>query len=695
MPKKVMVIASFASVAAMHAETLRQLFGEYIELATHSYDQGSIKAPLKADLFVIATYPIYHNVKLYLPRDAKTIIINSTITTAQYERIRAIPDGTTVLLVNYSVEMTMDTISLFRQIGLDHLRYEPWYPGVVAVPDGVDTAVTPGEAHHVPHSIKNVIDVGHRVIDERTLVDIAHFLELDHLLTEERFVSHFKRLCASKGSVASLFDLTNVLESQLSGLLEVMEDGIIVVDLGGVVYAGNTKALEILGERGSLVGKKIRDLIPGIPLDKVLETSTTVDNRLLKIQSLDVSMKLVPVLSAGKVNGALAIINAFDEKEKSQHILRSQLLGKGHRSKYTFDSILGQDEKMLEIKNLARRQARSNSSVLIIGETGVGKELFAHAIHDASERRKWQFVTVNCAALPESLLESELYGYAEGAFTGARKGGKPGLFELAHNGTIFLDEIGEMELGVQARLLRAIESREVMRIGGDSLIHVDIRIIAATNKDLRALVDEGRFRKDLYYRLNVLPIEVPPLRERRGDIPLIFDSLRKAQGAEFRLDDEAMRAILSHPWYGNIRELKNCVEYLACLEKEVIAAHDLAPIIRRMQPASTAASTGTPSAAPKGALGAAPDEEHTRFILGCLYANYHQRIRTGRRSIEAMAEKADLFLTEAQIRTILSWLERQGLVRLSNGRGGTTITAAGIELVRQGGQRFATVPSNA
>jgi len=687
MPKKVMLITSFASVAAMHAGTLKRLFGEHIELSSHSYDQGSIKAPLSADLFVISTYPIYHNAKLYLPRDAKTIIINSTITTAQYGRIRAIPAGTTVLLVNYSVEMTMDTISLFRQIGLDHITYEPWYPGVAVVPD-IETAVTPGEAHHVPSFIKNVIDVGHRVIDEKTLVDIAHFLELDHLLAEDRFVSHFQGLCACKGNVSSLFDLTNVLESQLSGLLEVMEDGIIVVDLGGVVYAGNTRALEILGERGSLVGKKIRDLIPGIPLDKVLETSITVDNRLMKIKSLDVSMKLVPVLSAGKVNGALVIINTFDEKEKSQHILRSQLLGKGHRSKYTFDSILGQDEKLLEIKNLARRQARSNSSVLIIGETGVGKELFAHAIHDASERRKWQFVTVNCAALPESLLESELYGYAEGAFTGARKGGKPGLFELAHNGTIFLDEIGEMDLGVQARLLRAIESREVMRIGGDSLIHVDIRIIAATNKDLRALVDEGRFRKDLYYRLNVLPIEVPPLRERRGDIPLIFDSLRKALGAGFRLDDDAMAALLAHAWYGNIRELKirelkNCVEYLACLEKELIGARDLVPIIRRTQPAPP--STEGPHMAEAGA----PDEEHMRFVLGCLYNNYRQRVRTGRRSIQTMAEKANIFLTEAQIRTILSWLDRQGLVRLSNGRGGTTITTAGMELLSPTGSQMA------
>jgi transcriptional regulator with PAS, ATPase and Fis domain len=680
-----MLITSFAGVAEMHAANLKALFGAEIDLVCHSYDLGNIDIKLEADLFVISIYPIYLLVKSWLPHDAKTVIMGNTITNEQYERIRKLPRGTQALLVNYSVEMTMDTISLLRDLGLDHVDYQPYYPGVVGLPK-VELAITPGESAHVPPGIGRVIDIGHRVLDEKTIVDIAHFLDLDHLLAEERFVSHFKSIKKVQGSVASLFDLTNVLEHQLSGLLEALEDGIIVIDAGGTVYAGNAKALEVLGERGSLVGKRIGDLVPGMSLDAVLSSSTAVEHKLVKIKSRDVSLRLVPVLSGSKTTGVLAIVNTFDEKEKSQHILRSQLLGKGHRAKYTFDSIVGGDPAMAEIKNLARRQARSNSSVLIIGETGTGKELFAHAIHDASERRKWQFVTVNCAALPESLLESELFGYAEGAFTGARKGGKPGLFELAHKGTIFLDEIGEMEMGLQARLLRVLESREVMRIGGDSVIHVDIRVVAATNKNLWALVEEGRFRKDLYYRLNVLPIEVPPLRERKGDIPLIFQGLKESLGAGFSLGEGAMAALLDHPWYGNVRELKNCVEYLACLEKESIDAHDLAPVLRRARPsglALPAAPADRPAAAPSRiALEGGADEEHTRFVLGCLYDNYRQRVRTGRRSIQRRAEEMNLFLTEAQIRKILTWLDGQGLARLSTGRAGTSITPAGIERLR-------------
>ena len=187
-------------------------------------------------------------------------------------------------------------------------------------------------------------------------------------------------------------------------------------------------------DEGDLVGSRIADLVPGIPFARVLEGQMEVDHTLVKIHSRDVSIKVVPVTAGRKVRGALAIINKFDEKERSQHRLRSQLLGKGHRARYTFDHILTRDAGFQEVKDLARKKAASDASVLIIGETGTGKELFAHAIHNASRRRDWQFVTVNCAALPENLLESELFGYEEGAFTGARRGGKPGLFRTGPPG---------------------------------------------------------------------------------------------------------------------------------------------------------------------------------------------------------------------------------------------------------------------
>jgi len=675
--KKVALITAFASVAEVHRRTLEALFRGTIDLQCYSYDMVNINSPIEADVFVVSIYQIYLNLKQFIPAHAKAIIISNTLTEEQYQRVARLPSGLSVLVVNYSVEMTMDTISLFHRLGLNHLDYVPFYPGITQVPL-LETAVTPGEPRHVPSFVKRVIDLGDRVIDAKTVIDLASGLGLERLLQEDRFVEYFQSIRTSQDSVTTLFDRTNILESQLSSLLDVMDDGIIIIENNGVVYACNRKAREVLDVQGELVGCMAADLIPGIPFDRVM-AGQEVDHTLLKINSRDISIKVVPVIAGRKTRGALAIINKFDEKERSQHRLRSQLLGKGHRARFTFEHILTQDEAFIEVKNLARKKAKSDASVLIIGETGTGKELFAHAIHNASRRKEWQFVTVNCAALPESLLESELFGYEEGAFTGARRGGKPGLFELAHQGTIFLDEIGEMDLSLQTRLLRVLESREVMRIGGDSMIHIDIRIIAATNKDLWHMVEEGRFRRDLYYRLNVLPIQVPPLRDRKADILFILDHLKARIGVDLVMTPETAELLVRYPWHGNVRELKNCAEYLAYLDKRTIEARDLAPILKWPEAGRRGEDPELSAFVAQTGL----EREHYMFILENLFTNHQNKVRSGRRSLLQAARKQDLFLTEAQIRKLLVQAEGFGYVHLNPGRGGTLITAAGIEALKQ------------
>ena len=678
MPKKVALITAFTSVAQVHQRTLKALFKAAFELECHSFDTGVIRGPITADLVIVSIYQIYANVRQYLPGNAKVVIISNTITEEQYQRVAELSPGRPVLLVNYSVEMTMDTISLFHQLGLNHLEFVPYYPGVTNAPQ-LEIAVTPGESAHVPPFVKHLVDIGNRVMDAKTIVDIAHGLGLDHLLNEAPFLSYFQTIRMSPDSVTTLFDRTNILEGQISSLLDVMDDGIVIIENSGRVLSCNSKAREVLGNPGEIVGRCVADLIPGITFDEVLKSSRAVDYTLVKIQSRNVSVKVAPVLVGGTKKGALAILSQFDERERSQHRLRSQLLGKGHRARYTFDNIQTKDEAFQEVKNLARKKAKSEASVLIIGETGTGKELFAHAIHNSSQRKAWPFVAINCAALPESLLESELFGYEEGAFTGARRGGKPGLFELAHKGTIFLDEIGEMNLSLQARLLRVLENREVMRIGGDTMINVDIRVIAATNKELWQLVEEGCFRKDLYYRLNVLPIQIPPLRERPSDILFILEHMLHAMGVCLTLEEAVAGLIQAYPWPGNVRELKNVAEYLAYLDKDTIEAKDLMPVLR--WPASARPVGSKVTAAILETFG--PDQAHCRFLLERLHAGHKQKIRMGRRTLCQQAMERDMFLTEAQIRKLLVQLEAQGLVRMSNGRGGTVISPSGIEFLKQ------------
>ncbi len=680
MAKDVAVITAFSYVAELHRLTLTRLFGDAIRLKCYSYEEGNLNGPIDADVVIVSIYHIYLNVRQFIPARAKTVIISNTITDEQYQQVAELPAGRSVLLVNYSVEMTMETMTLFHQLGLNHLEFVPFYPGIARVPR-LEVAVTTGERRLVPAFVKRVIDIGGRVMDAPTIIDITTSLGLEHLLREERFIHYFKNLRMNPDRVTTLFSRTNILEGQIAGLLDVLDDGILIIESTGLIHAGNRKAHEVLGTDMNFVGVRVSDLVPGIPFARVLNNGAEVDRTLVKINGRNVSVKVVPMIIKGETRGALATLNTFEEMEKSQQRLRSQLLGKGHRSRYTFDDILTRSPAFLQTKLLARKKADSDASVLIIGETGTGKELIAHAIHHASRRNGRQFVPINCAALPESLLESELFGYEEGAFTGARKGGKPGLFELAHKGTIFLDEIGEMNLSLQGRLLRVLESREVMRIGGDSLINVDIRVIAATNKALWQLVQDGGFRKDLYYRLNVLPIEVPPLRERKEDILFILERILERMGVGVTLTQKAADVLTSYPWYGNVRELKNLAEYLAYLDKQVIEEKDIMPVLKWPTPARGA---GDARAACVPAS-TDPGQDHRRFILECLDANYRRRVRSGRRSLHQNALERGLFLSEAQIRKLLVQLEQSGYVQLSSGRGGTLITQAGIEALRQMG----------
>lgn len=235
--------------------------------------------------------------------------------------------------------------------------------------------------------------------------------------------------------------------------------------------------------------------------------------QLISINGTNVTLRIIPIHVGDNRYGAIAEINIFEEKERQQLSLRQQLLKKGHVAKRTFNDIITQNSDMQNLKILAEKHAKSTATILITGESGTGKEVLAQAIHNASTRRSGPFVALNCAALPKELLESELFGYEDGAFTGAKKGGKIGLFELASSGTIFLDEIGDMDLETQARILRVLEEREILQIGGNTMRAIDIRVIAATNQNLQSMMEQGEFRKDLYYRLSVIPLELPPLRQ--------------------------------------------------------------------------------------------------------------------------------------------------------------------------------------
>lgn len=353
---------------------------------------------------------------------------------------------------------------------------------------------------------------------------------------------------------------------RFQAILNFVHDGILATDEQGSITLLNPVAEKIFHvDQSQVLGQSITKVFKDTRIDQVLKSGKGEIGQLQKVPEGHILTNRIPINVDGVVKGVVATFQEVTQIQDAERTIRQSLYGKGLVTKYSFDDILSHDPKMKRLIEVARGYSLTRATVLIQGESGTGKELFAQSIHSHSSRSHGPFVAVNCAALPPQLLESELFGYVEGAFTGAKKGGKIGLFELAHNGTIFLDEIGDMEKGLQARLLRVLEERCVMRLGSDALIPVNIRVIAATNIDLRKQVSLGNFRNDLYYRLNVLNLPMIALRDRKDDIPLLalhfFRRFANEHGKGIKeFPREVTQLFGEYSWPGNVRELKNIIE---------------------------------------------------------------------------------------------------------------------------------------
>ena len=399
---------------------------------------------------------------------------------------------------------------------------------------------------------------------------------------------------AAAHAISEQLHLRKLVKEQET-MLELIDEGVLILDAGGVISAMNNKARSMLQLRDGETGMNIRNVVKSSDvLDAVLSTRQRVNDQETQLQLRRGSVACT--LSSAPVEEGL-ILTLRETRRMREYATRTI----GAKAIYTFESIIGESTAIREVIRLARVATQSDITTLVLGESGTGKELFAQAIHNASPRRNAPFVVVNCGALPRTLVESELFGYEEGAFTGASRMGKPGKFELADGGTIFLDEIGEMPLDAQTSLLRLLQEGELTRVGGNRSRHINIRVIAATNRDLENEVRQNAFRQDLYYRLNVLTIHVPPLRERRADIRLLARSfLHKFAQSLGRsatdFSEEALEALSLYAWPGNVRELENIIERtINVSSSSLIDTEDLPPHI--LQPAAldrvAEAPTGT------------------------------------------------------------------------------------------------------
>lgn len=397
----------------------------------------------------------------------------------------------------------------------------------------------------------------------------------------------------------SLEQLANAIQINdiLQTILDSVYDWIVVVDEDARIMHINQAYCDFLGvERSTVVGKPVQEVIENTRMHVVVKTGRAELGQVQRIKNQDMICNRIPIKRGDRIIGAVGIAVFRDVSELydlfnrvhrllSELVLYKKELRRYLRGKYCLEDLVGESPAMQEVKKLARRVAWSDSTILIKGESGTGKELLAHGIHNASSRATGPFVRINCAAIPENLLEAELFGYREGAFTGARRGGQIGKFELANQGTIFLDEIGDMPLSMQAKLLRVLQEKEIEPLGANQVVKVDVRVIAATNRDLEQMAAAGRFRTDLLYRLEVVVLEIPPLRERKEDIPLLVDYLAAKIGTRLgtgkkSVAPEVLSVFAHYHWPGNVRELENVLErVINIVDGPVIAVAHLPPYL--------------------------------------------------------------------------------------------------------------------
>ncbi|WP_411682661.1 sigma 54-interacting transcriptional regulator [Clostridium thailandense] len=427
-------------------------------------------------------------------------------------------------------------------------------------------------------NLPRVLKTGENEISQRFIANSREFItnRITVIMEEkvEGAIAIFRDITEHKKLQKELYD-DKIYIDILNTIMDTLNECVVVIDEKGLITMMSKAYKEFLG-CSNPEGKHVEDIIENTRMYKVIQSGNLELGDVQDIKGNKMIAMRVPLKEDGKVVGAVGKVifkdigdfytlsKKLSNLEKEVEFYKNEL-GKERKAKYSIENIIGDSPSVQKVKSLVKRVARTNSNVLIIGESGTGKELFAHAIHNASKRNLGPFIKINCAAIPSELLEAELFGYEEGAFTGAKKTGKKGKFELANGGTIFLDEIGDMPMEMQVKLLRVIQEREIERIGGNILKEVDVRIIAATNKNLEDSVKEGKFREDLYYRLNVMRIPLPSLRERKEDIPMIANSLRIKVANRLGvyvegISKDALDCLVNYDWPGNIRELENVIE---------------------------------------------------------------------------------------------------------------------------------------
>ncbi len=707
--KRVRLVAGSANTKRELERQLAEYLEGAAELVAYSMDAG-LPGLIEGDLVVASSALVGDELVAsgLLAPDAPLLVARRTIDCARLDLLVSLPPGTRALFVNDRLETAEACIAALAELGLNSVDFVPWYPGCAPPPPDLALAVTAGESALVPPGVAETIDIGVRILDFGTIAEILARLGL-----LEREAGSFSRrylsaLLAVARRLARATEETRRLNAHLSSVIDSLSHGILVYDDAGRAIVVSENLRSLLGLRsGEGPGRSLASIVRNPALLEFLERPGPEESGLFRLVEGET------LVSRFTTEGGSRIA-AFRVEGRDEEGLRRarENRRRGYVAKYTFDDIAGESEPLRRAKRVALRLAATELAILIHGESGTGKELFASAIHAASGRSGGPFLAIDLGALSDDLIESELFGYEEGAFTGAKKGGKAGLFELADGGTLFLDEIGNVSPKVQKRLLRVLQEKEILRVGGAEIRRVDVRVIAATNDDLLEKASRGEFREDLYFRLKMGFIRIPHLRERRGDIPLLVERFLALEGARgLPVDPAVIEALEARDWPGNVRELRNTLTYMLAVregmglrledlpdETRPPARSSFSPAVPQESARTTASGASAAFAAAAAAAGfvgaalfaagldAGPAAEaglepEDRFVLLALAELETRGGHGGREAVAALCTARGLALGPGAVRARFDRLAARGYIVSHRGRGGTRLSTEGRKLI--------------
>ncbi len=668
MQKSIVLIAGSTNTKNHLYSQLIEFIPEYISIKSYASEEN-IPDEITADLIIYSSENLVNELKERgINLNCNDYIISERSINFDYiELVANIPPKTEVLLVNDEKETAQSSIDDLMELGLNHIKYYPYYPGIERYKK-LKIAITPGESDKVPDCVEKVIDLGPRIMDINTLYNIMDKLNFDNKDTRFFTKRYMQKIINVSKNISLVNNNINTLNTYLNNIVNSLVNGILVIDENGYIKYANEQMTKLLSpDKRNIENRNLKNLVDKEVL-KYFMSADFYENKDIEIAGLMIKTSKFKIPNSDNI----VITTTKEKKENIKSKFSQDLLLKGHFAKYDFDDIIGKSPQINEVKLTALKLSKSELTVLIEGESGTGKELFASAIHNTSNRKDGPFLAVNFSALPDELIESELFGYEEGAFTGAKKGGKIGLFELADGGTIFLDEIGDISLKVQTKLLRVLQEKEIMPVGGTTIKSVDVRVIAATNKNLRKMVKEKQFRSDLYYRLKIGYINLPPLRERVSDIKdLVEYFMSKETSKKIKISEEVIDEFENYKWLGNVRELESTIKYmLAVRTSDTLTLEDL-PDKKFFEEE----------------IEEIEYESENEFkilngellsILNIIKRLEDNNLNASREKITKALNEIGLSVTENKIRTKLNYLEEYGYITKNRGKKGTVLTRKGL-----------------